>query len=235
MQAFQQGLMTGAQLGRGMRENRNAREIGGLLQAGDTQGAVDYAYGQGDIRTAGALQRQLSDQEKAEAEQRVEVLSGGVRALLSVPAEQRPQVLAQLEPQLAGIFDPGTLSQLRTADLSDQSLQAFGAALGVEAQRLQLFQTRSGDIVGVNPTTGEQSVVYDGPEPTPQAPNGYRWTQEGALEAIPGGPADPRVAGGLAASRRAPPRGSSGGSRRSGGSSRPAAPAAPSRKPWERF
>lgn len=219
---FQQGLMTGSRLGGQMRQQRQSADLGQAYATGGATGARDEALRQGNIDVASALDRQITAEERARAEERVRTLGGGVRALLSVPEAQRPQTLATLAPQLSTVFDPEALQALQSADLSDASLNAFSAALGQEAQRMQLFQTRSGDIVGVNPATGEQRLVYDGPDPERDAPQGYRWTQDGALEAIPGGPADPRVVGVRAAAGRAParPRSGGGGSR---GGARPAA------------
>lgn len=228
---FQRGLMTGAQLGGRMRQRRQAADLGTAYSTGGASGARDEAMRQGDINTAAMLSRQLSAEERDRAEQRVETLSGGVRALLSVPEAQRQQMLATLAPQLSTVFDPEALQALQSADLSDASLNAFGAALGQEAQRMQLFQTRTGDIIGVNPATGEQRMVYDGPEPERDAPQGYRWTENGALQAIPGGPADPRVVGERAAAGRAPARPRA--ARPSNGAA--PAPARSSGRPWERY
>lgn len=220
----------------GFSEQRARNQAGRAYAGGDARGAANALASGGLSQEAAELEYAqtrrealLNEQERAQAEQRVTFLRRGVSALQAVPYEQRNQAFDQLAPQLEPLVGPEVMAQLRAADKSDAALAAFGAAIGQEAQRLQLFQTRQGDIVGVNPQTGEQRMVYDGPEQTPDAPNGYRWTADGSLEAIPGGPADPRVAGGLAASRRAPSRGSSGGgSRRSGGGSSPVAPAAPS-------
>jgi hypothetical protein len=202
-----------------------------MMASGDVAGARNAAYEQGDLRTGQAIDGQISDQEKANAERRTEALMGGIRYLRSVPAEMRPQAFAQMRSQLGTVFEPDVLDQLSGADMSDQSLNAFGAALGAEAERMQLFQTRSGDIVGVNPSSGTHSVVYDGPSQE-TAPAGYRWTAGGALEAIPGGPADTRVIGSRAAAGRAPPRPRSSGGQRSAST----APArSSSSKPWERY
>lgn len=45
----------------------------------------------------------------------------------------------------------------------------------------------------------------------PKAPSGYTWGADGALQYIPGGPGDPRVAGSLASARRKPAGGGGGG------------------------
>lgn len=213
-------------------QDRTRTRAGRAYAGGDARGASSALAEGGLVQEAadldyrGAQQERIaSEQEIEAASQRATVLMRGVQALQQVPYEQRQQVWQQLAPSLSGLMPPEIIQQLEQADKSDQNLAAFGAALGQEAERLQLFQTRAGDIIGVNPTTGDNRVVYDGPEQAPDAPNGYRWTADGSLEAIPGGPADPRVTSSLAASRRAPPRGRSGGS--SGGGSRPAAPSRP--------
>ncbi len=54
-EGFQQGLMTGAQLGGRMRQNQQRRELGGLMTSGDFGGAAKAAYGYGDIQTGAAL------------------------------------------------------------------------------------------------------------------------------------------------------------------------------------
>lgn len=213
-------------------DDRTRTQAGRAYAGGDARGAANALASGGLAQEAADLeyrgqQREglISDQEREAAADRTTALMQGVAALQGVPYEQRGQVWQQIAPMLDGLMPPEIIQQLGSADMSDQNLAAFGAAIGQEAERLQLFQTRAGDIVGVNQRTGDNRVVYDGPEPDPTAPAGYRWTADGALEAIPGGPADPRVAGGLAASRRAPPRArSSGGSRPSGGP-RPSAPA----------
>lgn len=234
---FQQGLMTGQQFGAGLRQRRNAREIGGLMASGDVAGARAVAYGQGDIPTGQALDRQLSAQDQARAEQRTEALLGGIAYLRTIPPEQRPQAFTQMRGQLGAVFEPDMLDQLSGADMSDQSLAAFGAALGQEAERLQLFQQRGGDIVGVNPRTGQEASRINAPaevfDPFEGAPQGFRWTDEqrSALQPIPGY-IDGRQQ--ISAAGRAPPRprSSGGGSRPSGGSS---APRPSARPPWERF
>lgn len=62
-EGFQQGLMTGAQLGGRMRQNQQARQIGGLMASGDYQGAATQAFQGGDLQTGAALQGQVSQQQ----------------------------------------------------------------------------------------------------------------------------------------------------------------------------
>lgn len=71
-------------------------------------------------------------------------------------------------------------------------------------QQPKLFNT-SDAIISIDPGTGAARTLYsDAPKERP-APAGYRWEGD-RLVFIPGGPADPRTAGGLAGARRAPPR-----------------------------
>lgn len=216
-------------------------QAGRAYAEGDARGASNALARGGMVQEAADLdyrgqQREglISDQERAAASERTTILMRGVQALQTVPYEQRAQVWEQIAPSLEGLMPPEIIQQLGAADKSDQNLSAFGAAIGQEAERLQLFSTRDG-IVGVDPR-GEARMVHEVAPEEPNAPAGYRWTADGALEVIPGGPADPRVVGARAAAGRAPARprssGGGGGSRPSGGS----APAsAPARKPWERF
>lgn len=60
--SFQQGLMTGNQMGTQFRERRNARELGGLMSSGNIEGARAAAFQQGDLRTGQALDGQLQQQ-----------------------------------------------------------------------------------------------------------------------------------------------------------------------------
>lgn len=187
--SFTDGLMTGANLGRGIYRARTGREIGGQLAAGDLSGAAAAAFGQGDFQTGQAIQGQISDEQKQQAEQRTQALMSGIRYLQSVPVDMRPQAFAQMRAQLGTIFEPQMLDQLSSADMSDQSLNAFGAALGAEADRLQLFQTRGGDIVGVSQRTGRELSRVAAPaeafDPIADAPQGFRWADEQRSRLIP--------------------------------------------------
>jgi hypothetical protein len=215
----------------GMAQDRAKRQAGNALAQGDYQGASGtllgrgmldegmgvQRYQQGQQDRQAEQQRQLSEQEKAAAGERVQFLMRATKTLRGVPADQRATVLqSQIIPAMANLpgFDPEILRQLGSADLSDETLDVFGQSLGVEADKYQLFNT-AGGIVGVQ--GGQARMIYEAPDEPDQAPNGYRWRPDGALEAIPGGPADPRVAGARAAATRAPAR------PRAGGGSSPAA------------
>jgi hypothetical protein len=218
----------------GLAQDRAKRQAGNALAQGDYQGAQGAFFGRGMIDEgmgvqrlqqgqqdrAAAQQQQLSEQEKAAAGERVQFLMRAAQTLRGIPAEQRGQMLqSQILPAMGNFpgFDPEMLAQIAQSDLSDQTLDTFSQALGAEATKYQLFQTRGGDIVRVPVGGGQGGLAYDAPDQPEEAPNGYRWRPDGGLEAIPGGPADPRVVGTRAAAGRAPPRprvggGGSGGS-----------------------
>jgi len=76
MSAFNEGLMTGAQLGQGAFRQRQAREVGGLMTSGNLTGARDAAYAQGDLSTGSALDTRVQAQE---AQARAEGLTGALK------------------------------------------------------------------------------------------------------------------------------------------------------------
>ena len=186
---FQRGLMTGGQMGQGMYRARGDRTYAGQIAARDYTGAAATAGQYGDTQGAERAQGLGTDQQKQQAEQRTEALIAGIRYLQSFPEETRPQAFAQMRSQLSTIFEPEMLDQLSGADMSDQSLNAFGAAIGAEAERLQLFQTRSGDIVGVSQRTGREGSRISAPaeafDPMDGAPQGFRWADEQRSRLVP--------------------------------------------------
>jgi hypothetical protein len=94
---FQQGLMTGQQFGAGLRQRRNARELGGLMSSGNLEGARAAAYGQGDLQAGQALDGQVREQAQA---QRSQQLTGALRSGDYAGASnfaQTPQELAAIE------------------------------------------------------------------------------------------------------------------------------------------
>lgn len=104
-----------------------------------------------------------------------------------------------------GKFDPMLFAQnmLGSGSLSDAGdVLNFAKAAKPEPVNPQILNTRRG-IFQYTPGQGLSPLQEF--EDEPNAPVGYRWRGE-QLEYIPGGPADPHVAGGLAGARRAPPR-----------------------------
>lgn len=68
-EGFQQGLMTGAQLGGRMREQSTARGIGSRMATGDYAGASQYAYGRGDLQSGSALGQRADQVRDSERQQ----------------------------------------------------------------------------------------------------------------------------------------------------------------------
>jgi hypothetical protein len=213
----------------GMAQDRAKRQAGNALAQGDYGAASGALLGRGMLDAGMGVQRyqrdeqdrmatqqrQLSEQEKAAAGERVQFLMRATKTLRGVPAEQRATVLqAQILPALQNMpgFDPEMLAQVAQSDLSDQTLDVFGQSLGAAATEWKLFETESGDRYAYNPQDPtQQKLIYDAPDMPDPAPQGYRWGPDGNMQFIPGGPADPRVVGTRAAAGRAPPRPRSGG------------------------
>jgi hypothetical protein len=109
-------------------------------------------------------QRQLSEQEKAAAGERVGFLMRAAQTLRSLPAEQRGQMLqSQILPAMGNFpgFDPEMLAQIAQSDLSDQTLDVFSQALGAEADKYQLFNLGNGGIAAVNPRTQDVRTLRE--------------------------------------------------------------------------
>lgn len=250
-EGFQRGLMTGAQLGGRMRENRNAREIGGMLQSGDTEGAAKYAYGQGDLRTGQAINTMARQEaERERGSQIVGALRGGNydQAMTFASSPEELQAITQFrenatEQELAeAATHAGRLVSVLESIQSLPPEQHFEAA------------QRFAPMFGLDPARLTPDMV------TPQVLEGYRIQALGLkdyltyrdrqadnerqadladvqMEAYRALATQRHASANASNARAARAAGGSsgGGSRRSGGGSRPAAPAAPSRKPWERF
>jgi hypothetical protein len=159
---------------------------------------------------------QVMDFDKMDASQREITAANAKRAyaivnkLGEMPYEQRKAAWQRLAPALSD--ELGIPAEtLATVDPSDEWIVAKKIEGAEFAEKAKTFQTKGGDIVEVG--DGDAEVIYDNPNDA-TAPAGYRWTEGGSLEAIPGGPADPGQAGRLAGAKRAPPRprrGSGGG------------------------
>lgn len=146
---------------------RARRAAGGALAQGDYGMAAQALGGRGMLDEQVALMGAQREQEQGQREQVVQFLGQAIGTLRDVPEAQRPQVYQQLRPTLENIFDPQALAELdRVAQtqggFSDQNINAFAGALGVE------------------PAEPERR----------NPPSGYEWAEDGSLRAIRGGPAD---------------------------------------------
>lgn len=184
----------------------------GAQFAADPRAAIGAATQAGDFDVAQALGGMNDDQLKR-AMETTQTLAAVGRKLRGMPEQEAVAAYEALKPALIARGMPadqvnGFIPTAENIDTLLLSLAEFEKAV-----EPKLFSTRDG-IVAVAP--GEDGamageLVYDVAGET-DAPTGYRWTDSGDLAVIPGGPADPRVAGALAGSKRAPRRGGSGGS-----------------------
>ena len=143
--SFTDGLMTGANLGRGMYRARTGREIGGFLASGDVAGAQQAAAATGDTDMLGQVQQwasTVSAQERAQAAQRAEGLARVGIQLRSVtdPAQRRQQAI-----QLAGQngVPVESLPEVITDDMLDGWVRSnMSAAEMLSEQRWQAEEAR---------------------------------------------------------------------------------------------
>lgn len=78
LRASQQGLMTGVSLGRAMHQGQQNRKVGGLMTAGDYEGAAGAAFKGGDLQTGLGIQRHAQQQQGVERGQKITgALRGG--------------------------------------------------------------------------------------------------------------------------------------------------------------
>lgn len=217
-----EGISAGAQIGQNIQDARYNSMLAPLLQQQDFAGASQLAARQGragDVlafqQQGEARQRQFSEQERAQAAREMEevrqkwtAMSNVVRAARRVPEGERPNLVAQVLPQLQAqgvMIDP---SAIRPEMLTDQGLQMIEAQLVAMGQDLEEvgrefnFTNVGGTLVRTDKRSGEAMPVFEAPQ-RPDVPAGYRMTPDGMLQAIPGGPADPSVVAALSRARPA--------------------------------
>lgn len=222
----------------GMYEGLNAqRDDATRRRAGQAIAGGDYGAGAQALLSGGMLQDGLAvqgagqDMDRQEQADQLEFMREAARMLVGVRDRSQgdPNALAQAWQGLAPVFqrmpgaDPAMIDQYWQAIQTNPAiLDQITAALDDEVQR---FNTRDG-VVEVR--GGRADLIYETAPQSPDAPVGYRWTADGSLEIIPGGPADPAIIARRSAAGRAPPRhrASGGGGSSSGGGSRPQTPPA---------
>ncbi|MDO9334930.1 MAG: hypothetical protein Q7T61_00885 [Caulobacter sp.] len=191
-----------------MEQNRGQKEAAArrervTLYGKDPKAARTAAFEAGD-------QGQVVEFDKMDASQREATAANAKRAyaivnkLGEMPYEQRKVAWQKLAPALSD--ELGIPAEtLAAVDPSDEWIVAKKIEGAEFAEKAKTYEV-GGDIVSVDGDGAD--VVYDG---NAAPPAGYRWTPDRSLQAIPGGPADPRVAGTLAGSKRAPRVGRRGG------------------------
>lgn len=154
-----------------------------------------------DPRTGIALQDQQLQNDQAqrtaqvsEQERALKAKQAFAEAIVHVPPERRAGVYDAIGSIMPGV-DAQTLESLR-GHIQDNDF--WRALSGKFSEELKVVAPGGAAI------NNEGKVLYQAPSAEPKAPAGYRPAANGALEAIPGGPADPRVAGSLAGARRKP-------------------------------
>ena len=189
-------------------QNRNAgqkaaadrRAVLGSYQA-DPRAARQQAYATGDADLIKMLDG-MDETTRAQTLERAKQTFAIVNKLGELTYEQRKAALQRLGPALVDELgmDPAQIAALDPTDEWIMDRKIEGAQF---EEKAQLFNS-GGDIVSARPGDGSAEVIYNS-LPRQLAEKGYRLTPDGQAY-IPGSAADPRVAGGLAASKRAPPR-----------------------------
>lgn len=163
--SFQQGLMTGGQIGGQLRERRNARQIGGMLQSGDMTGARNTAFGQGDLRTGLALDGQVREQASAERGQQLTgaLAEGNFDQALSFA--QTPQELQAITE-----FRDSASEAERTAAVqrSEQLAMVVGSIMSLPPEQQFAAAQQAAQRMGMDPNSITPEMV------TPQALDAMR-------------------------------------------------------------
>jgi hypothetical protein len=189
----------------GQQAAADRRKVLGSYQA-DPRAARQQAYATGDADLIKMLEG-MDETTRAQTLDRAKQTFAIVNKLGELTYEQRKAALQRLGPALVDELgmDPAQIAALDPTDEWIMDRKIEGAQF---EEKAQLFNS-GGDIVSARPGDDSAQVIYNS-LPRQLAEKGYRITADGQ-QYIPGSAADPRVAGGLAASRRAPPRARSGG------------------------
>jgi len=207
--SFQQGMMTGRQIGSEIRQGRNARQVGGLMASGDMQGAQQAAAANGDTEMLGQVQQwaaTVSAQERAQAAQRAEGLARVGIQLRSVtdPVQRRQQAI-----QLAGQngVPVESIPEVITDDMLDGWVRSnMSAAEMLSQQRFDATEARH-ERDANRWTYSPQAGGWIGPEgfvppgggqaPAPQAPRALGSSLDDEWEPVrPNQPPSAPAAGG---------------------------------------
>ena len=160
---------------------------------------------------------QAEAKKKASGE-RAQQAIGILTRMKTLPPEQLDGAYQSfLRPFLEQTLTPEMMAQVDAAPKTPENVDLLLTAMGAEAEKLTGVSLGRGGYGAFNPTAGTLEVLREPMQEPDDAPVGYRWTESGDLAVITGGPADPRVAGALAGSKRAPPRPRAAGGSDGGG------------------
>lgn len=246
MQAFQQGLMTGAQLGGRMRQSRLDREIGGLMSGGDYSGAANAAFAGGDLRAGQALNQYGQQQAQVERQGQITqaLQSGdydGATTFASSPEElaqiaqfranatqQEREEAAHQAGQMAAVIQS---IQSLPPEQQFAAVQQYAPQFGIDPSRLtpesispQMLEAYRVQALGLKDYLAHQDRLADNARQDRTAEANLA-----AIQAL----AQQRQASAGAANARAARASSGGGSGGSGRTNTPRA-SAPSSRPWQR-
>lgn len=121
-------LAAGAQLGQGMRRNRQQNALASAMKGGDYAAAANAAYDMGDI--SGGMQLMQYNQQQAEDARTKPIKQGMLFAqnMLQIPAQQRGEWAArnwgEIAPLMGGMDFESFLAQNGVEAFSDAELQA---------------------------------------------------------------------------------------------------------------
>ncbi len=183
---------------------KGAQTQGLLAQDQQIPVGLDLSHGIiGGLINHRAQQAQIDQAQNSASQQRQQATAAAKQLF---PDNQQLQLLAAAKPDvffstLAEGLKPQTASAGST--IRNPIAGDFTAPVQDKPSKPQLFNTGNGDIVSVDPETNAATPVY---HRDLAPPPGYRLNPDGSMAFIPGGPADPRTAGGLATAKRAPPR-----------------------------
>lgn len=157
---FTQGLMTGGQLGRGIREQGQRREIGGLMTAGNLTGARDAAYGQGNLELGGQLDARVRAQATQAREQGVgTALAAGNYDEATRAAGGDVQLLGQIRQWKS----QATADEVTAANAKFTNLAALAEAIGSvpDPQERLRIATQMAPMLGINPAEITPEALTD--------------------------------------------------------------------------
>lgn len=213
-QAFEFGAQLGA-------DQRRKNTLAGYTA--NPEGTRNALLANGDFDTVNDLtgyeQQQAQEQRRVEAAKAAQAdrtkgeVLGVAESLYMTPDDQlMPAFDAQGVPALLRAGVPQQVIDQAKADgkITKREIAQFIVQLGGDAPQSQGVNLGGGGYGSYDPMTNSFTELRAPSAPKP--PPGYAWGQDGqSLIPLPGGPADPRQAGAVAASRRAPRR-SGGGS-----------------------